>query len=62
MDGQLDFLNLIRTPLEKAKTYEEIMIAIEDECVLCIHDVRGICCCKKECVLANRFKKKSKLN
>lgn len=58
MEGQLDFLDLFKTPLEKATCYEEVMMALGDECVLCAYDVLGTCCCPSQCVLGNKFKDK----
>lgn len=55
MEGQLDFFDLIKTPLEKAESYEEIMKALGDECVYCAYDQLGTCCCPQNCVLGNQF-------
>lgn len=58
MKGQQDFFDLLKSPLEKATSYEEVMIAIGDECVHCEHDKLGTCCCPSQCILGNKFKEK----
>lgn len=58
MEGQLDFFDLIKTPLERATTYEEIMRALGDECVECHYDTMGTCSYPSQCVLGDKFKPK----
>lgn len=58
MKGQLDFLELLKTPLEKATSYKEVMMALGDKCVQCYYDKMGTCCCPMQCVLDNQFKPK----
>ena len=58
MVGQLDFFELVKTPLEKATTYEEIMRALGDECVECHYDDMGSCGCPFQCVLGDKFEPK----
>lgn len=59
MEGQMNFFDLLKSPLEKATTYEEVMVALGDECVYCIYDQLGTCCCPSQCVLGNKFKNKT---
>lgn len=54
IENQLDFFELLMSPLEKAKTYEEIMKALNDICIGCRFDNMGICCCENQCILGNQ--------